>query len=450
MTYSTLIIINGLKNLNKGDNRKAISIFSKVTQNPIKYYKSLVYSSRGAAYLNMGMYEDGLDDLLQSINIMKIPEGNMVSIARFFCMFKEYDRALKYISKAIKLKPKSSTINLYLGIIYYHKKEYEKSIEIFHEALQYKAIKSVRSQIYSNLADVYIQIKDFNKSINYIAKALDLDSKNAHAYTIYANLLRLQGDIFRAKENAKKAIEISLNQYLPYKILAEISLIEENHMDFYKNFKIYLDKKPISFGVDYESFKDLIYDRVRYKDEFKLLIKDNIEKTITLDNLKIEIDDVQLLKNNYKKNDTKVIQIISVSILILILILVSIFINFKLKESDNIKIVSPMDRVYAVHNINKNKVIKNSNKYTITWQTTNVKAGETVHFKVNGITETATKILTVEKYGDYLIGRDASANYDIGIDYFKPTNNKINTYIFIEPANETTVYEYDYILTESN
>lgn len=449
MLYSNFLLFKGINFLNKGDNIKAIEIFSKLSYSHVKYYKSIAYSSRATARLNIGMYKESFHDLLKSLNLMKVPEGNLVSVARLLGMFKEYDIAIKYISKANELKPKSSTINFYLGRIYYQKGEYEKAIEIFNTTLQYDSAKNIKSQIYSSLAESYFKLKDFDKATSYMFKSFDFDTENPNAHRVYANLLKLQGNLLKAKDEAIKSIEISSNQYIPYRILAEINLIEEKYTDFYTNFRKYLEKKPLSEEFDYESINDSIYDKVRNHDQFNILIENNTkETTALLNNLKIGIfDDNKLLEDhNNKKNNNKII-LIATSILI---ILIALVLNLHSTKSNGIKTVSGIDRVYAVYNLDKNKVIKNSNKYSVIWQTTNVKAGEKINFKIDGQNLNINKILAVQKYGDILAGSDVSVNNHIGIDSFKTTNNKINVYVFIEPKNETNIYEYDYTLTEYN
>lgn len=322
IVYNFLSFVINIKKttnyFNKGDLDNAIDTSLDIIHSPIKYKKSFGYFLRGNCYLQIGKYTDAFNDLSKSIKILQIPDINMMLMVRFFCKFEEYNKALKYLSKANEFKPNSMTIHLNLGLIYYFTKEYDKAIKSFSTAIKYKGKKITLSMIYSMLGATYTKIKKYDEASENLSKALDMYPKCGLAYCYYANLLRLNGKILLAKENALKSISLNACHNFTYKILAEINLMEDNYIDFYKNFKMFSDHQPV--GIDYEDIEDPIYDKVKYDEEFKSLLKTVKEKALTFNNLNIYIDDDTLLSDKIYKKRRIIVRINRVFILLLIII----------------------------------------------------------------------------------------------------------------------------------
>jgi len=320
---------NGIKLLNKGDSDKAIEIFSSIIGSLSKYKRSVGYTLRGHCFFKIGQYTDAFNDLLESIKIVKIPNYNIILIGKFFCEFKEYDRALKYFSNANQIKPNSSTILANLGLIYYYNKEYDKAIGIFNTAISYKGNKGTISGIYAHLGATYTSMKKYDKASEVLTKALDIYPENYYAHINYANLLRIKGNILLSKTNVLKAIHLNVYEYLPYKTLSEINLMEDNYIDFYKNYKTFLDKKPLN--IDSEDIEDPIYDKVKNDEKFKLMLEGAKENALTFNDLNICIDDDILLSDKMHKK-RRIIRYIIILVCILIMIL-SVYIKYKFKKS---------------------------------------------------------------------------------------------------------------------
>ncbi|MBV4420557.1 hypothetical protein KM800_14715 [Clostridium tyrobutyricum] len=317
---------NGINSLKIGDSNKAICIFCNIINSKSRNKKSIGYALRGLSYLRTHKYADSLVDLIESIKTKQIPELNIVLLSKFFCEFEEYDIALKYLLKANKLKPDSCAINLNLGLICYCAKEYNKAIKYFNTALRSKINKKLMSNIYSDLGAVYIDLGEYDKADKNISKALYIYSKDCSACRNYANLLRIKGNNSLAEKYALQAIALDNYEYLAYKILAEIKLAQNNHKDFYKNFKIFLDKKPL--GIHYKNIADPVYDKVKNDEKFSILIKESEKSVLTLNELNITIDenDNSLISYKlYKKQRiVYLLKIVSACLLLFIAICVSI------------------------------------------------------------------------------------------------------------------------------
>ncbi len=307
----------------KGENIKAIDIYSNIIDSHGKVKRAKGYVYRGNCYLKMGRYIDALHDLSDSIRVVQIPDINMVSMGDFFYAVKKYNMAFKYFSKAVKFKPKSSMTHLSLGLFYYRTKQYNKAIESFDTALEYRHNKSI---IYAHLGATYIKLKDYDKAGSNLLESLEIKPGNCAACISYANLLRIEGDFSQAKEYILKGINTNAHEYRLYKILAKINLMEDNYIEFYENFKIFLDKKPLNF--DYKELKDSIYDKVRNEDKFKSLIEKKVKNINPFNDLNCFIDDDRLLSyKRYKKQRRiyhirKVLRVLLISLFVLIMLLI--------------------------------------------------------------------------------------------------------------------------------
>jgi len=161
-----------------------------------------------------------------------------------------------------------------------------------------------------------------------------------------------------------------------------------------------------------------------------------------------------LFSLNKKQNTTRTI-ITIISIFLLVLTMISLTGNKH--KAIVIPQMSVLNEVYELYHIDKSKVIINSPKFKVVWNTTNVKIGERIKFKVTGLKETAkintTGFSNVEIYGKTTFGSYPNAEFgsystDTVIPNWKTTNNKIETYVFITPQGESKIYQYNFTLIE--
>jgi len=143
----------------------------------------------------------------------------------------DYDNAIKYASRAIKLSKENYKAYEIIGTSYAYKKDYEKAIFFYKFTLE------LRNDYYlanNNLGLVYSYIKDFNNSVYYLKRAIESNPNLAKAHhdiaTIYAKIEEFE----LADEEFKKAIEIN-----PY---------EEEYKKNYKVFRDFLVKNKISLN----------------------------------------------------------------------------------------------------------------------------------------------------------------------------------------------------------
>ena len=136
-------------------------------------------------------------------------------------------------------------------------------------------------------------------------------------------LLRIKGDNSLAKKYALQAINLDYYDYLAYKILAEINLAQNNYEEFYKNFKIFLNKKPS--GLHCKNIEASIYNKVKNDEKFDMLIKESNKNILTLNELNITVDHNSLMSyKSYKKQ--RIIYFLKISLVCLLLFISVYFI----------------------------------------------------------------------------------------------------------------------------
>lgn len=454
--------------LNKGESEKAINIYSKSVDSPLRSTRAIAMALRGITYIRIKKYDLALKDLIKSAEAYTIPLLNISKIGIVYCELEEYDKAFEYFMKAAELKPKSSVVYNNLGWFYCHTREYDKAIENLNRAVslsQGEISKSINlAAAYTNLGFVYTKQKEYFKANDVLYKAIKLNVKapllKSRIYRNYAYLQRMIGSIQMSMDYAIKAIRLDPYEDFSYKILAELNLMQDDYDDFYKNFEIFLSKKGKS--IDKEEIEDIIYDKVKNEEKFKMLLQNH---NSNFANKHLDLN-ITINADNNKRFACKALVIITIFLLVLKTIsmlmpykqpvnpnLAKVKNNQSQNKQSKVENISDMDNIYNKFEIDKDLVVKNSPKFGVSWSKTKVRTGEKVGFDIKGVVQTAkadsTQVLAVEKYGDDLVGNYTTPPNEITILNLKTgTNNQIQSYIFIMPDNEKEVYEYDTVLTK--
>jgi tetratricopeptide (TPR) repeat protein len=124
---------------------------------------------------------------------------------------KEYDKAIKDFTDAIRLDPKNAAAYRYRGHAHFKKKEYDRAIKDFTDAIRLGP-KFITAYFGRGLA--YYFKKEYDKAIRDYTQAIRLDPKDAPAYTNLAWLLATcpKEEVRNGKkavEYAKKACELT-------------------------------------------------------------------------------------------------------------------------------------------------------------------------------------------------------------------------------------------------
>jgi tetratricopeptide (TPR) repeat protein len=90
-----------------------------------------------------------------------------------------YDEAMGYINQYIEKNPEDGNGFFVRGFIYEQKKEYEKAIKEFTEALRLNA---VHTYAYMYKGEAHIYLKQFKEAYDCFTKVVQIEPKNMYAY----------------------------------------------------------------------------------------------------------------------------------------------------------------------------------------------------------------------------------------------------------------------------
>lgn len=210
---------------------------------------------------------------------------------------KDITKKIPHFNKAIELDATQFEYYVNRGAIYDRLKDYERSKEDFHTALD---LNPDSIQVIDYLAGTYLRNKELTEALSYAEKSLRKNNKNWYPYLIKAwvfrnqnnlemclsmlniildtinpdldsvlntraDILRFQGLYKRAYKDIFRAIEINPDNALYFGTLAEIYADEGREEEFYLNLNIALSK-----GIDIktlDSAKD-VYKKFKNEERF--------------------------------------------------------------------------------------------------------------------------------------------------------------------------------------
>ncbi len=162
-------------------------------------------------YLNLSwLYLERFDDINTSYIVvceaLKYVEDSEIytQIAYIeFMKYKDSDKALKNLLKAIELNDKNDLAYTYLGQLYILQKNYDAARKIFEQAFALETLNELLIFEYGKL--LIIHYKDFNTTIDVLKKAIEFYPETVIYYGYVANLYFVLGKYNDAKEYLKRA-----------------------------------------------------------------------------------------------------------------------------------------------------------------------------------------------------------------------------------------------------
>jgi len=126
---------------------------------------------------------------------------------------KDYNRAITYYQKAIKIDPNFVEAYNNLGIVYEKIGDYEKAISYFKKVIE---IDHQYIEAYTYIASIYIRLEDYQKALTYSKKAYQMKPDNVNNnIAVYLALGTAYGglrDYINAKKYYQKARELCEQQ----------------------------------------------------------------------------------------------------------------------------------------------------------------------------------------------------------------------------------------------
>ena len=179
----------------------------------------------------------------------------------------KYDEAIVQLNKAIEHNSVSASLFIQRGIAYKYNKLYDKSLEDLNTSITLNP-KNVdgygsRGLIYTEMKNYKLALKDYNK-------ALELDPSNSINLNNRGYLFLKMGNISEALKDVYKSIELNPQLSFAYTTLAEINILNDNDLEFYKNFELAL---IFNFPDKGDILDEEIYENKILENRFIRLLK---------------------------------------------------------------------------------------------------------------------------------------------------------------------------------
>ncbi|MBR8841214.1 MAG: tetratricopeptide repeat protein, partial [Stigonema ocellatum SAG 48.90 = DSM 106950] len=121
---------------------------------------------------------------------------------------KDYDRAIADYNQALKLDPNYAKAYIGRGNAYGNKKDYDRAIADFNQALK---LDPNDAYAYNNRGNAYSYKKDYDRAIADFNQAMKLDPNDAYAYNNRGYAYLYKSDYDRAIADFNKAVQLNPN-----------------------------------------------------------------------------------------------------------------------------------------------------------------------------------------------------------------------------------------------
>lgn len=276
------------KNMDKGQYQDAITFCDKALK--INNNLTEAYSFRGNAKYELGKYDSAIEDF--SIAIEKEPNDAEHYYDRSWAYYyvDNFEDSIIDINKALKIEPTNSLYYLDKGRFEYWAGRYKEAIIDLTKGIELKPSESkyiFRANSYMELEEYKFALADFNA-------AIEIDPEFARAYYRRGILYKKMELLEKAKEDFKKAFELS-TQYDDAMIQLGFIKIQLGEKDAMKYFN-----KAIKTYPSAENY----YWRIKARQNI-LNRKDTLTKLSTGKFVKDDCDENKIFNEDQARNDIK-------------------------------------------------------------------------------------------------------------------------------------------------
>ena len=311
--------------VNKSNYEKAIINFKKVLELNEKNFKANFLT--GDSYHHSKNFDDALKYYEKALKlaINNNEKSNVWANIGLLNNDKlDFERAKESYEKAICFN-KVNTIALNnLGLIYNNLGEIDKAIICFERAIK---IEPNNDNFWNNLGESYNKLKQFDKAIEYCEKAIELNPDSDAAYANLGNSYGNMKEFGKAIEVSKKSIDLNPNSLTAYVNLGNIYLLKSEFDKAINYYNKVLEIEPSNFeanvnmGTAYYNINDITNAIKWYIKALEVDARGNNKATAlyNLGILYLDIEDNQKAIENLEKcleiheNNVEVINLLSMA-----------------------------------------------------------------------------------------------------------------------------------------
>lgn len=175
--------------------------------------------------------EKAKEKFFKAIEINPENELGFAYLGISFYHLKDYDNAIEYSKKALEINPQNIGAIDCLGQIYFDKENYKESIEYFSAVLKNSA-KMIEN--YGKIAKAYLLDGNIQKANEYYQKSIEYQPDKIQAHIDYSKFLMEQKDYAQALKKLQNAYKIDDRnlECLNLMFYANYSLAKENVSDY--------------------------------------------------------------------------------------------------------------------------------------------------------------------------------------------------------------------------
>ncbi len=343
--FSTIFPDSGIYYGNLASN-KSIAIKNKNGEMDSWLVLAANYGKKGVQDKALDNYTKALNlasELNDSIRIARIYSGMSV----LYSNLKDFSTSMKYASLALAINEKMnnkfemSKNFLSIGSAYMGQQNFLEAIQTNEKALtaaMESNYKRVAAYAYSNSGLAFTNLKQFKKALEYHFKALAIEKEMDDKYGIateYSSISDAYAGLYASENGKQKNVLIDSAVYYG-RVGIDLTYQSENSSDridmLYSLSKVYQFKKDYKNAFEVLSHANALKDSVFSDDSKKQIQEIETKQEVLLKQKEIEIQKLQLTKNNQQK-----IAMIA-GIVLLTGLLIFIFRNFKKQRDINNKL----------------------------------------------------------------------------------------------------------------
>lgn len=176
------------------------------------------YISLGSCYEQKKMYKEALQSYYKALEINPLHNVAMMKIVLAYIELDKLDKALEEATRFLHNFEKKQDLYTQIGLIYFLKKEYEKSLAAFEKSI---SLEGSNAKVLNKIGEIYILKGDFSFAESYIRRALEVDPLLMDAYFNLAQIAMARGDSKKAFEYYKKELENNPSNFKASQNIAE-------------------------------------------------------------------------------------------------------------------------------------------------------------------------------------------------------------------------------------
>ena len=188
--------------------------------------------------------------------------GELFNLGNTHAEKKQWQEAIKYYQKSLKINPQFVEVYLNLAKLYSKIGQVEKAVECWQKIEQLKP-NTAKAEDYYDLGDSFLRQKKSTKAIDYYRQALELQADFSPAYHRIGAILTQEGKTQEAKQCYQQAIKYNAKDTQSYVLLGEILDRENQWYDAKNYYEQAIDIAPNNWAA-YHALGDIYLKREKY------------------------------------------------------------------------------------------------------------------------------------------------------------------------------------------